>query len=131
MSNLNTKKNLTPTTNRINRLAPIAKQIRTGKIYQPYLLAVSLILLCVLGFAFYFNRRSSLPSEQVRLPQIEGKKTVAVMFFENQSNSAELEWLREGLADMLIANLSRSEKLTVLSRIQLQSLLERQDFSKR
>ncbi|MGH9834069.1 MAG: tetratricopeptide repeat protein, partial [Blastocatellia bacterium] len=34
-------------------------------------------------------------------------------------------WLREGLADMLITNLSRSPKLNLLSRQQLHALLER------
>jgi tetratricopeptide (TPR) repeat protein len=59
------------------------------------------------------------------LPQVAGKKTVAVMYFENLSGSRELDWLREGLADMLITDLSRSTKLTVLGRQQLYLCLER------
>jgi tetratricopeptide (TPR) repeat protein len=47
------------------------------------------------------------------------------MHFENRSRSKELDWLREGMADMIITNLSRSPKLTVLSRQQLRLLLER------
>ncbi len=47
------------------------------------------------------------------------------MFFENRSGTPELGWLREGLADMLITDLSRSAKLTVLNRQQLHRLLER------
>ncbi|MFN2533444.1 MAG: CsgG/HfaB family protein [Pyrinomonadaceae bacterium] len=54
-----------------------------------------------------------------------GRKPVAVMFFDNQSSSADLNWLREGLADKLITDLSRSKNLTVLSRQQLNLLLER------
>lgn len=50
------------------------------------------------------------------------------MYFENQSNNPELEWLREGLADMFITDLSRLEKLTVLSRRQLHLLLERYSY---
>jgi tetratricopeptide (TPR) repeat protein len=50
------------------------------------------------------------------------------MYFENQSESAELDWLREGLADMLITNLSRSKNLTVLNRQRLHSLLERSKY---
>lgn len=55
----------------------------------------------------------------------EGRKAVAVMFFDNQSKSTDFDWLREGLADMMSAGLSRSDKLTVLSRGQLHTLLER------
>jgi tetratricopeptide (TPR) repeat protein len=47
------------------------------------------------------------------------------MPFENQSSGPELEWMRDGLADMFIADLSRSPKLTVLSRQQLQVGLNR------
>ncbi len=64
---------------------------------------------------------------EVTLPPMPGKKTVAVMYFENQSRRAELNWLREGLADMFITALARSDRLTVLSRQELQLLLERTD----
>jgi tetratricopeptide (TPR) repeat protein/DNA-binding winged helix-turn-helix (wHTH) protein len=67
------------------------------------------------------------PHAEFRLPHIPGKKPLAVMFFENQSASSDLNWLREGLADMLITNLAHSDKLTVLSRQQLHALLERID----
>jgi eukaryotic-like serine/threonine-protein kinase len=64
----------------------------------------------------------------VTLPQLPGKKTVAVMHFDNQSGDANLDWLREGLADMLSTNLSRSDNLTLLSRHQLHLLLERTGY---
>jgi tetratricopeptide (TPR) repeat protein len=50
------------------------------------------------------------------------------MYFENQTGDAELEWMREGLTDMLITNLSRSNKISVLSRRQMQLLLEKSGF---
>lgn len=58
------------------------------------------------------------------LPQKPGRTPVAVLFFGNRGGAPELDWLREGLADMLIADLSRSSRLTVLSRQQLASILE-------
>jgi tetratricopeptide (TPR) repeat protein/DNA-binding winged helix-turn-helix (wHTH) protein len=91
-------------------------------------IVIALILLATLALSFYLIpelRRSEQSSAAVTLSQTPGKRTLAVMFFENQSRSAELDWLREGLADMLITNLSHSEKLTVLSRQQLHVLLER------
>nr|MBA3257375.1 tetratricopeptide repeat protein [Pyrinomonadaceae bacterium] len=69
--------------------------------------------------------RAERQAADVTLPQIAGKKPLVVMYFENRSGSAELDWLREGLADMLITDLSRSKNLTVLSRQQLHQLMER------
>jgi tetratricopeptide (TPR) repeat protein/DNA-binding winged helix-turn-helix (wHTH) protein len=59
------------------------------------------------------------------LPKVPGKHAVAVMYFDDHSDRQDLDWLREGLADMLITDLARSEKLTVLSRQQLFLLLKR------
>ena len=88
--------------------------------------AIFLAVVAVSLFSFLGQTvRQPGQNAEVTLPQIAGKKTLAVMFFENQSNSTELEWLREGLADMLITNLSRSTKLTVLSRGQFHLLLKR------
>jgi tetratricopeptide (TPR) repeat protein len=47
------------------------------------------------------------------------------MYFEDQSARHELKWLSEGLADMFIADLAHFDRLTVLSRPQLQLLLNR------
>ncbi len=82
------------------------------------------ILAAVCGVLLILWWRSSLRPETVLLA-IAGKRPVVVMFFENQSQSADLNWLSAGLADMVITNLSRSGKLTVLSRQQLSSSLER------
>jgi tetratricopeptide (TPR) repeat protein/DNA-binding winged helix-turn-helix (wHTH) protein len=58
-------------------------------------------------------------------PNEPGTQQVLVLYFENQSRTPELDWLREGLADMLIASLSRSPKITVLSREQMAALARR------
>jgi tetratricopeptide (TPR) repeat protein/DNA-binding winged helix-turn-helix (wHTH) protein len=71
------------------------------------------------------GHRTARPDAEVTLPQFPGKRAIAVVYFENQSGQRELNWLREGLADMLITNLSRSKGLTVLSRQQLSVLLNR------
>ncbi len=88
------------------------------------LLSILLILLIsVVGFQI-LNRNAASRSS-IDLPYASGKTSLAVMFFENQSKDAELDWLREGLTDMLITDLSRTRGLSVLSRGQLNSLLER------
>jgi tetratricopeptide (TPR) repeat protein len=69
--------------------------------------------------------RSPHQRVEVTLPQVAGRKALAVMYFENQSASPQAQWLSEGLADMFIADLAHFEHLTVLSRPQLQLLLNR------
>jgi DNA-binding winged helix-turn-helix (wHTH) protein/TolB-like protein len=70
-------------------------------------------------------QRSAASRLEVTLPQVPGRKALAVMYFENQSAKPTLNWLSEGLADMFITDLARFDKLTVLSRQQLHLLLER------
>ncbi|HKZ77796.1 MAG TPA: tetratricopeptide repeat protein [Pyrinomonadaceae bacterium] len=95
------------------------------------LVSVALIAAAVLiaaSVAIYFRQRtrpaSQTPAEGI-LRQVEGRQPVAVMYFDNQSGNPELDWLREGFADMLITDLSRSSNLVMLSRQQLHLLLQR------
>lgn len=86
---------------------------------------IALVVLLPFGGYFYYRAKSeSRPVAEVALPHVPGKRAVAVLYFENEAGDRELDWLREGLADMLITNLSRSQKLTLLSRQQLAALLD-------
>jgi tetratricopeptide (TPR) repeat protein/DNA-binding winged helix-turn-helix (wHTH) protein len=93
------------------------------------LIGVAVILVAAIIYSAAYLRQklagNAKPVTEVSLPQVPGKKPVAVMYFDNQSGSRDLDWLREGLADMIITDLSRSEKLSLLSRQQLHLLLER------
>jgi len=91
------------------------------------LISIPIILIAAAVTTIYLirQRRSLQLLSTVTLPQTAGKRSVAVMFFDNQSGSADLDWLREGLSDMLITDLSRSKNLTILSRQQLHTLLDR------
>jgi tetratricopeptide (TPR) repeat protein len=105
------------------RLPPrAARWLKRPVVFLP---ALALILLPALGFWLYSKRAEERRLAEITLPRVAGRKPVAVMHFENRSGNRELDWLREGLADMLIANLSRSPKLAVLSRQQLHVLLDR------
>jgi tetratricopeptide (TPR) repeat protein/DNA-binding winged helix-turn-helix (wHTH) protein len=96
---------------------------------RPRLLIVAVLATLIVGGAlttFLMTRSAGRSSvTDVTLPSSPGRKPLAVMHFDNQSGSPDLDWLREGLADMLIANFSRSKQLNVLSRQQLFILLER------
>src|SRR5207302_10313056 len=52
-------------------------------------------------------------------PAVQGKRVLAILPFENRSGQSELDWLREGLPDMLATTFSRSKSLDVLSREQV------------
>ncbi len=92
-------------------------------------LVSALALALAASTAFVLPRLGRSSDERVAadvaLPQVPGRRSVAVMFFENQSADPELDWLREGLADMLITSLSDSDTVTVLSRDRLHLLLDR------
>ena len=92
------------------------------------LLTISLLVIVSAGASAIYLRRERRASTELTnftLTPADGKKPIAIMYFENQSGDSDLNWLREGLADMMITELSRSRNLAVLSRQQLQLLLDR------
>lgn len=107
----------------VRPLRTISSFIPTG-LSRRLLIGTASILACI-SVAVYLGAFSLRNSAEVLVPAIEGKTALAVMFFDNRSADTELNWLREGLADMLITNLSRSHKVVLLSRGQLQTLLQR------
>ena len=54
----------------------------------------------------------------------DGRSSIAVFYFDNLTGDTRLDWLRTGLTDMLVTNLSQSPALRVLSTSRLYQLLE-------
>ncbi|MCG6923938.1 MAG: hypothetical protein LJF30_01235 [Acidobacteria bacterium] len=54
----------------------------------------------------------------------DDRSSLAVFYFDNLSDDAELDWLETGLTDMLVTNLSQSPTLRVLSTSRLYQLLD-------
>ncbi len=52
-----------------------------------------------------------------------GRPSVAVLYFENTTGEPSLDWLRTGLTDMLVTDLSQSPQLEVLSTDRLYHIL--------
>jgi len=80
--------------------------------------AASLALVAAAGFWFY--------STQYRAPVAQATGTrpsVAVMYFENNTGDTEMDWLRTGLTDMLVTDLSQSPDVEVLSTDRLVQIL--------
>jgi tetratricopeptide (TPR) repeat protein len=53
------------------------------------------------------------------------RRSIAVMFFQNQTGDQNLQWLQKGLTEMFIRALSQSRSLSVLSTERLHEILER------
>lgn len=96
------------------------------RFYRPRIWAVAALLTVSLAaLAWRVSRRP-----EIVLPHVDGKRSVAVLYFENQSGNKDLDWLRQGLADMLISRLSQSRDVSVLGRLELGSLFDRLDISR-
>jgi len=67
--------------------------------------------------------RQALAQEHT-IQQTDGKKTIAVLYFNNKTGIAELNPLQKGLAFMLITDLSTVRDLHVVERIKVQALME-------
>ena len=110
-------------------LPAVAGNRRNRRVLVLAALASLLVMLTVV-YLLQDTWRRDRPLTEIALPALPGKRSVAVMYFDNQSSNPNLDWLREGLADMLITNLSRSDKLTLLNRLQLHLLLERMGYNR-
>ena len=62
--------------------------------------------------------------EEKTLQTLEGKNTVAVLYFQNKTNQSDLDPLQKGLTLMLITDLSKVGGLQVIERVRLQALIE-------
>ncbi len=59
-----------------------------------------------------------------RMAARDGKPAVAVLYFENQTGDKSLDWMRTGLTDMMITDLSQSSDIEVLGTDRLYQILE-------
>ena len=80
--------------------------------------AASAAVIVAAGYWFY--------ATQYRTPVAQASGTrpsVAVMYFENNTGTKEMDWLRTGLTDMLVTDLSQSPDVEVLSTDRLVQIL--------
>ena len=87
----------------------------------PAALAVAALAL-VAAFGFWLRGRVPAAAN-------DDRRSLAVFYFDNLTGDPQLDWLRTGLTDMLVTNLSQSQGLRVLSTARLYQLLE--DFGHR
>jgi eukaryotic-like serine/threonine-protein kinase len=82
----------------------------------PAAIAAALLVLVAMA-ALFFRGQPPATAE-------DGRRSVAVFYFDNLSGDPQLDWLRTGLTDMLVTNLSQSPGLRVLGTSRLYQLLE-------
>ncbi len=87
----------------------------------PWLLAVAGIAAAI-GIALWAPWRE--PPADRSAHYASDKMSVAVLLFDNLSGDPELDWLRTGLTDMLVTELSQSEQIQVLSTDRIYQILE-------
>jgi Tfp pilus assembly protein PilF/TolB-like protein len=95
-----------------------------------------LILLTVMGCENNQGRKikvASLSSNQPNVSQtassvlqvsLEQQRTIAILYFENETRDQSLDWLRRGLNDMLFTELSQSPYLNVIPMQRLTEIIE-------
>ncbi len=90
-------------------------------------LAVAVVAVLTIG---YFGLRDRVePGPRVGQPpafptSLDGQLSVAVFYFDNISGDPELEWLRSGLTEMLVTDLSQIPGVRVLATDRLYSMLQ-------
>ncbi len=65
----------------------------------------------------------------IREPEPAAKPSIAVMPFQNLNGESEQDWLRRGLAELVIAALSQTREITVLRAGRVDQILEKHGIS--
>ena len=79
-------------------------------------------LLCAAAIAIFLP----MPTNGTTTSEAQepGRITLAVMYFTNRGGEGEWDWLRKGLADLLITDLASSDRLLLVERERMQAVLK-------
>jgi serine/threonine protein kinase/Flp pilus assembly protein TadD len=90
------------------------------KLFVPALIFIAVAVIGVLAWRFLLQRRS--------VTFAADKPSLAVMHFENNTGDVNLDHWRKALSDLLIADLSQSKYIAVLSGEELYNILEEKNL---
>jgi serine/threonine protein kinase/tetratricopeptide (TPR) repeat protein len=85
---------------------------------SPMLVAAALLAVLIGGGYWLWTSRNQTPVQATGT-----RPSVAVMYFENNTGQKEMDWMRTGLTDMLVTDLSQSPDIEVLSTDRLVQIL--------
>jgi len=114
-----------PTTERV---VPESKPITSREItlkFSPKKLIVPGLVFLVLIAAGVLLWRVIPPKKITLSPSASGRPTLAVLYFENKSGDPKLDNWRDALAELLIADLSQSKYIRVISGDEMYTILKR------
>ncbi len=114
-----------PTTERVvPESKPITSREITLKFSPKRLIVPGLVFLVLIAAGVLLWR--ILPSKKAApSPTASGQPTLAVLSFENNSGDSKLDNWRDGLAELLIADLSQSRYIRVISGDEMYTILKR------
>ena len=84
---------------------------------------VAAIAATVIAIAAAVVLWSYFPRREGAVTSSGGKPSIAVMYFQNNTGNAQFDWLKTGLTDMLVTDLSQSADVEVLSTDRLYQIL--------
>ena len=93
----------------------IAVKFDLQKFLIPGFIGVGIIVIAILIWQLFLKKGLSIP---------EGKPSLAVMYFKNNTGDANLDHWREMIADSLVADLNQSKYIEVLSSEKLFQILD-------
>jgi serine/threonine protein kinase/tetratricopeptide (TPR) repeat protein len=101
------------------QVSPVATTAPARKRTWLFVSAVAALIVAGLAGFWFFRGRAAHPAG------IAGHKAIAVLYFSNLSQDQSLNWLNNGLTDMLTTNLAQVKGLDVLSTERVMSAVQR------
>jgi serine/threonine protein kinase/tetratricopeptide (TPR) repeat protein len=97
--------------------APVSSASRSGRL--PALIAAAVAIVAVVGLLVWWMGRRPEPAASP-----SGRPAIAVLYFDNNTGDTSLDWIRTGLTDMIVTDLSQSTNLEVLGTDRLYQILQ-------
>ena len=99
---------------------PVASAPQRARGVRPLAIWTVPVVLAAAAGAYWWTHRAPPPPPPMAT---SGRPSVAVLYFQNNTGSPQLDWLRTGLTDMVVTDLSQSPGMDVLSTDRLYQIL--------
>ncbi len=110
-----------PTSIMTSTVPPLRAPFLAGRRTLAVVIAATLVAAFVAGI-FLWRRAGRTAEPSPTTPS--GKPAVAVLFFENNTGDKSLDWMRTGLTDMIVTDLSQSSDFEVVGTDRLVQILQ-------